>query len=184
MREALDIAESRYRAEKKEAASVRFIDREYTVNPDGSITSRETRDIPLKHKILILHYLLSGPGRETGDLIDFKQLPGGITYNPVFEGRVYGRLKAVFGADHELFKACGKELGGSKAEMGDAALKFEVFPGVMLYVILFSGDEEFGPACKILFDSGIKNIFPTEDAIIICEELSRKLTEASKCLRQ
>lgn len=184
MLEALEIAEKRYSEEKKKAASVRFLETEYAVSPDGGISSPEAGDIPLKHKVLILHYLLSGPARETGELIDFKGMPGGITYNPVFEGRVYSRLKAVFGGDHKLFKSCGKELGASEAAMGDAALKFEVFPGAALFIILFSGDEEFAPACKILFDSGIKEVFPTEDAIIICEELSRKLSEVSKCQKR
>ncbi len=187
MQEALNIAGKAYRAlEKKQPRTVRFIGNDYSVNPDGGISSSAACEIPAMHKILILHYLLSESGKtETGELIDFKQLPGGITYNPVFEGRVYGRLTGVFGEDHELFRLCGEKIGGVKADLGDAAMKFEALPGVPVYIILFAGDEEFRPGCKILFDSGIKGYFPTEDAIIICEELSRTLTkEAETCQKQ
>jgi hypothetical protein len=182
MSEALNIAKKSYRAlERKQPAKVRFLGKEYSVNPGGEVSPAAAGDAPEKHKILILHYLLSGPGkREAGELIDFKQLPGGITYNPVFEGRVYGRIAGIFGEDHELFFSCGETLGGKTASHGDASMSFEVFPGAQVYVVLFSGDEEFKPACKILFDRSIEDYFPTEDIIIICEELGRALAEGAK----
>ena len=182
MREALNIAENDYRAlGRKEPVAVRFINKEYRVSPDARITSSRCGEAPDKHKILILHYLLSEGGKhETGELIDFKQLPGGITYNPVFEGRVYSRLIAVFGKNHELFTRCGEKLGGVRVRLGDSAMKFEILPGIFVCIIFHSADEEFPPGCKILFDSAIKAYFPTEDAIIICEELARELTGCQK----
>ncbi len=182
MEEALKIAVEGFKALGREVKeTVRFIDASYDVYPDGRVlyASRDKEEAPLKHKILILHYLLSAVFKpEGGKLIDFKLLPGGLAYNPVFCGRVYSSILSVFGSNHRLFRAAVKKLGGEKADIGDAGARFTVFPGVPVYLGLFSGDDEFKPGCKVLFDENITEYFPTEDVIIICEILAKKLKES------
>lgn len=185
MREALEIAEKNYmKLGRRQTFRVGFLGEEHIVSPSGGVTpGHGSGETPVKHKIIILHYLVSGEGNpETGELIDFKSLPGGMAYNPVFEGRACRRLAGVFGENPAGLLECGKWLGGVETGNGDASMKFEVLPRVPVHVIIFSGGGEFPPAVKILFDRCVEGRLPTEDIIIICEELSKKLSmEAKKC---
>ncbi|MFH1260254.1 MAG: DUF3786 domain-containing protein [Elusimicrobiota bacterium] len=62
-------------------------------------------------------------------------------------------ISKKFGHNREAFLKRGLELGGEKLSgYGDAALRLPVFPRLPLLYVLWTGDEEFPPNVKILFD--------------------------------
>ena len=61
----------------------------HIILPDAEITLEDgNAEIPVKDKILILHYFTLAKGTPpTGILINYKQLPGGVSYFPAFTQR-------------------------------------------------------------------------------------------------
>ena len=53
-----------------------------------------------------------------------------------------------------------------------------LFPKVPVTVIVWQGDDEVPPACTLLFDRSIGEIFPTEDVAIAGAFLVEKLIKA------
>ncbi len=145
------------------------------VDPDRSaqVSDRE--------KTIILHYLSLSKGTPAiGKLIDFREIPGGNMYYSVFEKRVYEPFLKVFGERPALFVEAATSLGGEGIDFGDSAFRFMVLPRIPINFILHRGDEEFAPACKVLFDSNICDHLPTEDIAIVCEDLVRVLRECGR----
>lgn len=134
-----------------------------------------------RDKTIILHYLSLSKGTPaSGKLIDFREIPGGNMYYSVFEKRVYEPFLKVFGERPALFVEAATSLGGEGIDFGDSAFKFMVLPRIPINFILHRGDEDFPPACKVLFDSNISDHLPTEDIAIVCEYLVQVLR---KCRR-
>ncbi len=131
-----------------------------------------------RHKTIVLHYLILSKGTPASEkFIDFREVPGGRVYYEVFEKRVYGPFLGVFGRNPALFVDAATSLGGERIDFGHSAFKFMVLPRVPINFILHRGDEEFPPACKVLFDSNISDHLPTEDIAIVCEDLARVLRQ-------
>ena len=142
------------------------------VDPDAKAQVSE------RNKTIILHYLILSKGTPaSGKLIDFREAPGGRVYYEVFEKRVYKPFLGVFGRNAALFVEAATSLGGEEIHFGDSAFKFMVLPRVPTNLVFYRGDEEFPPACKVLFDSNISDHLPTEDIAIVCEDLVRVLRE-------
>ena len=78
-----------------------------------------------------------------GPCISPLDLPGGATFFRGHHGLPHAPLEERFGRDVPAFVAAGRKLGGRTSPAGDAALTFEVFPGLEVGVILWQADEEF-----------------------------------------
>ncbi len=131
-----------------------------------------------RDKTIILHYLSLSKGTPaSGKLIDFREIPGGNMYYSVFGKRVYEPFLELFGERPALFVEAATSLGGEGIDFGDSAFKFMVLPRIPINFILHRGDEEFPPACKVLFDSNISDHLPTEDIAIVCEDMVQVLKD-------
>jgi len=105
----------------------------------------------------------------TGEWISFKQLPGGQGYYPVFKKRVIDPIIRKYGASPEaLFELTGR-VKAKKAQLADVSVVVDVFDSVPTLITLSRADEEFGPEANILFDKSVKDIFCTEDVVILAE---------------
>jgi hypothetical protein len=82
---------------------------------------------------------LLGPG------ISPLELPGGATFFRGHHGIPNGPLEERFGRDLAGFVAAGKKLLGEVRSAGDASIALQVFPGLVVEVILWQADEEFPP---------------------------------------
>lgn len=137
--------------------------------------------VPLKIQTIILHYLKDSRGTPlSGELIDFRGIPSGIFYHPVFQATVERPLLERFGEKPEKFIEAASKLGGVKAEFGDFSVTIPALPRVPVTIILYPGDDEFPPSCKVLFDSSIRNYLVTEDVRILCEEIVRELIRSAE----
>jgi hypothetical protein len=136
-----------------------------------------SEDIDLKDRILILHYLITAKGTpNTGKLIGFKQVPGGLFEYASFSREVLIPLLDYFGKKPELLAEAAVNLGGSEAGYGNAAVSIKAFPNVPVVIVLWRGDDEFPPNASILFDSTVADYLSTEDMSVLCGRIVEKLT--------
>jgi len=189
MNDALKIAVEKFKnLNFEDINKIQYLNRQYSVSPDGEVTCLEkNREATEREKIIILHYLAAnnlpapGTGKKTGNkLIDFREVPSGNMYYSSFEARVYQPFLNFFGKKPSLFIKASKILEGEQVDFGNVTFKFIVLPEIPVYFILYEEDEEFPAACKVLFDSSIKDYFPTEDIAIICEDTVIELIQKIK----
>lgn len=152
----------------------------HIILPDVEISLGDSKvEVPLKDKILILHYFtLAGGTPPTGILITFKQLPGGVSYFPAFSKRAINPFVKHFGQKPELLIDIATKLGGYKADHGDVSVTIDAFNHVPITFALWRGDEEFAPSGNILFDANISDYLSTEDVTVLCETITWKLVKS------
>jgi len=141
----------------------------------------DRKDIDLKDRILMLHYLITAKGTPaTGKLIGFKQVPGGLFEYASFSREVLTPLLDNFGKEPERLVEAAANLGGSKAGYGDVAVSIKAFPNVPVVIVLWRGDDEFAPNASILFDSTVADYLSTEDMSVLCERIIERLTHSGQ----
>ncbi len=156
---------------------ITFLNRRYRVELPGVEVRNEAGEEPsLIRKVLILHYLIQSQGKELARRwVDFRSLPGGVVYYPVFRGRVIARLVRMFGERPREIISAAAPLGGRKIAMADWAVEIPVFPRVPVVFALWEASEEFAPEGAIMYDDVLPAYLETEDAIIVCEEILGEL---------
>lgn len=159
------------------ALAIRYLGRDYLVSlPAGEVTPEQGGgEVPLWLKVVLLHYLNTARGTPVGGEIDLRSLAGGRLYYPNFEKRVTDRLTGEFGKNPSLFVEAGKRLGGEKVGYGDAAIRMRVLPRVAVTFVLWGEDAEFGGRASVLFDASVGDYLPTEDVVVICQQLVGEL---------
>jgi hypothetical protein len=148
--------------------------------PDVEISLTDSKsEVPMKDKILILHYFTLSKGTPpTGILINYKQLPGGVSYFPAFSQRAINPFVKHFGQKPELLIELSAKLGGYKADHGDVSVTIDAFNHVPITFALWKGDDEFPPNGGILFDANISDYLSTEDITVLCETIVWKLVKS------
>ena len=150
------------------------------VLPDVEISVGDSQEaVPLRDKILILHYLTQARGTPPSNkAITFKELPEGSNYFPTYRKRAIKPLVDNFGSEPERLLVVAEKMGGRKAAYGDVAVTISAFPRVPITLVLWRGDEEFPPEGNILFDSTISDYLTTEDINVLCETIAWKLVKS------
>ncbi len=159
--------------------TLKYLNQSYLITlPDIEISLvNKTESVPLRDKILMLHYLILAKGTATTNkLIAFRELPGGNIYYPTFIKRTMKPLSDHFGKAPALLTKASKSLGGHQANYGDVAVTINAFSRVPITLVLWEGDEEFTPKLNLLFDSTISDYLETEDVTVLCETLTWRLT--------
>lgn len=154
--------------------SVRLLSDEYSIELKNKRVLSLPGSVPTKDyiSILILHYLkkkLVGLPFVTGEWISFKQLEGGLGYYPAFKKRVIEPILRKYGLNPKAILEVVERFGAKRIQAGDLGVLLEPFDGVPVLITLWRGNEEFGPEANILFDKSIKDIFYTEDVVILAE---------------
>jgi len=162
---------------------IEYLSQSYRITmPNIEILPRDSQEeIPIKDKVLILHYLLSAKGTPiSSKLISFKGLPGGVNYFRTFSKRTIEPLVKQFGERPHLLIDAARELGGHRVAYGDVAVVVDAFSRVPVTIILWQGDEEFAPRGNILFDAAISDYLSTYDTTVLCESITWKLVKFSR----
>ena len=169
--------------DSREVITLEYLNQTYQVTlPDIEVSVKDSEEaVPLRNKILILHYLTQAKGTPISNRkIAYKELPEGAVYFPTFSKRAIKPLLDHFGKEpHRLIDAA-TELGGNKADYGDVSATIDAFARVPITLILWRGDEEFPPEGNILFDSTISDYLTTEDINVLCETIAWKLVRSKK----
>ena len=165
------------KGEEGEYLEVTFLNQRYRVFlPDAEVRDAAGAEPSLVRRVLILHYLIQAQGRELARRwVDFRSLPGGLVYYPVFRGRVIARLVRMFGERPKDLIPAAAPLGGRKIAMADWAVEIPAFPRVPVVFALWEASEEFAPEGTIMYDDALSAYLETEDAIIACEEILGEL---------
>ena len=159
---------------------VEYLNQSYQITlPDIDISLMDgEEEIPIKNKILILHYLILAKGVPVANkLIAFKELPEGANYFPTFSKRAIEPLINHFGKQPNLLIEAAGKLGGYKVDYGDVAMTINAFSRVPVTIVLWQGDEEFSPRGNILFDVTISDYLSTYDITVLCENITWKLVK-------
>ncbi len=160
-----------------------YLNRPYWITlPDVDISLKEKDEkVPIKDRILILHYLTRATGAPfTNKLITYGQIEGGKFYCPVFVRRNLDPILNCFGDKPEALIEVSKILGGEKSHYGDVSICINAFPMVRIFIIIWKGDEEVPNGGNILFDDNIKNYLASEDVCVLTEILTWKLINLAK----
>lgn len=163
--------------DEKKQLTILFFDDPYTIAfPEIEITSSQKRTVSLVTRIILLHYLIRADGTEPkGDLIPYKEIPGGLMYAGVFQKRVADPLIDVFGQTPEDFLRAGLAMGGEQSAFGDVSFTLKALPRVFLTLVFWRGDEEFPPSIQVLFDRVIDGYLSLEDVVVLGEMTSKRL---------
>ncbi|MCP4137440.1 MAG: DUF3786 domain-containing protein [bacterium] len=122
--------------------------------------------------VLVLHYLLSEvPVESTGELLSFRDLPGGSFYWQPFQGRSVIPLVKTIGNDLALLRTRLNRYTWSPVKTGDLGAAIHIIGNLDITLIYRTGDEEFPASADILFDSCIKRVYNTEDAAAIATSI-------------
>lgn len=161
-------------------ARVQFLDDAYKVDIKKQYVFSLSTNASVKDylTILITHYLiqqLKGLPQVKGEWISFQQLPGGQGYYPSFKKRVVDCIADRFAQHPASLLELAKKFKVIKQELADFSVTIEIFPCVSVLITLWPADEEFGPQANIHFDQSIKDIFCTEDIVVMSELLVSKL---------
>jgi len=153
--------------------------------PDVRFEADDGLPISLISRILILHYLIKATGKPVvGQLIDFRQIPGGLSYYPVFERRAKLFLISNMGNDLDILKQAALLMGGIPREQGDLSFTLFPFPRVPVTLTLWQGDEDFPSSGKFLFDASITEYLSSEDIVELCKLISVKLISYAKRIKK
>jgi hypothetical protein len=172
---------ARYRViDSQKVIIVEYLNQSYQVTvPEGKITLiGGGEDIPIRDRILILHYLTQARGTPASNKqITYKELPEGTNYFPTFFKRTIKPLIDHFGNEPHRLLDIAETLGGLKADYGDVAVTINAFRRVPITLVLWRGDAELPPEGNIIFDVNISDYLSTEDINVLCEIIAWKLVK-------
>ena len=157
---------------------IEYLNQSYQITlPDIEIRLTDSEEpVPIRDKVLILHYLTSAKGSSiTNKLITYRELPEGSSYSPTFSKRTIKPLIQHFGPEPQRLVDVAETLGGHQADYGDAAVTINAFSKVPITLVLWRGDTEFAPEANIIFDATISDYLSTEDIIVLCETITWRL---------
>ena len=161
--------------------ALRCLGQDYEIShPDGDVTTAAGEPVEETLAILLLLYLTEADGRPREDRwIAFEQIPGGAGYSSAFRGPVLGRLVQTFGHRPEALIEAAARVDGQPLDMGDVGVAITALPRVPMAVVLWRGDEEFGPSASVSFDASIEGYLDTEAVTALGGFASRRLVEAA-----
>ena len=157
----------------RQTMTLKYLSRDITVAiPDITISTIDGSEIPIRERILILHYLISAKGTpQTGQAVTFKELFEGPNYFRTFTQRTIKHLIADFSERPEKLLESAKSYGGKKAGYGDASVTIPAFSRVPVTLVVWRGDDEFPADGSVLYDSSVSDYLPTEDIIVLTETI-------------
>ena len=161
--------------------SLRFLDRDVTVLPaEGRILDRDA-DVPPRTAVLLLHYLLRASGRPlTGRRVSFREIPQGDLYFRPFRQRVILPLGRRMEQDAEAVARAAAGFAEPASGPGDLALAARPLPYVPVHYHWYRGEEGIPWELTVLFDASAPDYLSTEDLVVLCEEINRRVAQRLK----
>jgi Domain of unknown function (DUF3786) len=127
-------------------------------------------------KLLTVIYLAKGEATvPANQWVPYRELKDGLFYAKSFGDTVEERVCRRFGEDLEGMRKACLALGGREVDQGDLGMVINTFPRLPLLLILWRGDEEFGPNARILFDASATHYFNAFELRMLCGEIVNRL---------
>jgi len=146
---------------------VRLLDTDLLVNLRERSIKKEVQgelksiDDPLMELLTLVYLLQITPAPLRQELVSEKD----FKYAHFFQGPHELETRSIvnrFGRNISAFKMAAEKIGGRPFPRSDAGYVFSPFPKVLLYYLLWEGDEEFEPRLSILFDRSIEDHFSAD----------------------
>lgn len=142
--------------------------------PEFSLESVPGKPARPGDHILALHYLQCDlPVKPGGDLITFRDFPGGQFYLEPFLSRTIKPLLRRVGNDPSLLeqKLARYDWSRGAAEGGALNARIHALGNLFGTLIWRPGDEEFSPTADFLFDPAAKRALNAEDAAYLASRI-------------
>lgn len=178
-----------YDSEQK-TFTLNFLGSVYHISwPEFEVT-HETDDMgfyPLETMVyartLTIRFLLNGAASTgTGKFKTYREMPWGEVYLRQFDGRCIKRLAFSYGNRIKDFQAIMEHIHCVPVKHGDIAYQLEIFPGYLVQMILWEGDDEFPPSSQILFSDNFPVSFQAEDMAVMGDVIIGSLKAFAKVL--
>jgi hypothetical protein len=162
-----------------------FFNEDLLVDWEGQAIFRRSQGMwkplrnPLLELICLVYLLGAGPARVNGVAISAQELKT----RHFFTGPHVLDTRSVltrYAEDPDGFEKAAEAMNGEILNMADQSYRFQPFPKVPLYYLLWRGDEEFGPNLSILFDSSIEAHLPADGIWGLVKLTSRILVLGGK----
>ena len=99
--------------------------------------------------------------------VSFSELNDGRFYNQAFQSYTGDLLATHTNSIIERKDFFVSAFQAEAIEMGDLSFQLKVLPKVSLSLVLWLGDEDFPPSCKILFNRSVNSFLPTDVCAIV-----------------
>lgn len=155
-----------------------YLNRQYRIAwPEISFSFVDSDEaVPLKDKVLILHYLATARGTALEERqITFRDVPDGGNYYDVFFKRAIRPVVNRFGDDPGALLAAAAGICARREDMGDAAVTVDAFPMVPLTWVLWRGDDEFPADGSVLLDASVSDYLSSYAITELCEVIAWSL---------
>jgi uncharacterized 2Fe-2S/4Fe-4S cluster protein (DUF4445 family) len=137
-----------------------------------AIDLRTQQPAELVDRLLVVKYLQSeAPITPTGQLISFRELPGGQFYWDPFRRRSILPLLRNIGNDIDRLRRNLGRFQWRPVDMGDVGACISVVGNVDAYLVYRLGDEEMEPTADLLFDACAKRVYDAEEASAIAARI-------------
>ena len=176
--------------EEEKSFTLKFLGTTYQISwPDFQV-SHEADDMgfyPLETMVyartLTIRFLLNGAASTgTGKFKTYREMPWGEVYLRQFDGRCNTRLAFSYGNRIKDFQAIMEHIHCVQVEHGDIAYQLEIFPGYLVQMILWEGDDEFPPSSQILFSDNFPVSFQAEDMAVMGDVIIGSLKAFAKAI--
>ena len=176
--------------EEEKSFTLKFLGTTYQISwPDFQV-SHEADDMgfyPLETMVyartLTIRFLLNGAASTgTGKFKTYREMPWGEVYLRQFDGRCIKRLAFSYGNRIKDFQAIMEHIHCVPVEHGDSAYQLEIFPGDLVQMILWEGDDEFPPSSQILFSDNFPVSFQAEDMAVMGDVIIGSLKAFAKAI--
>ena len=140
------------------------------------ISTSDSVEVGPHWSILTLHYLAitSHPELRKPE-ITFADLGTARSYAGVYHQRVIERLCATVDCDAARLRAAAEALRGRRADVGDLAFDFKVFPQFHVRLVWHLPDDEFPSSATLLLPANAESYFCSEDLVVLSERLVSRL---------
>jgi hypothetical protein len=160
--------------------SVKFMADEYALDLNARNVLSLSCNVPAKDflSILILHYLaqkLKGLSGLSGQWLTFRELAGIEGYSAAYHKRTIEPIIRKYGKCPDSLKEVLGRLPAKLSDGGDVSIVVEAFAGIPVLIKLWKADSEFGPDANLYFDASIKDIFCTEDIVVLAQLVAGQL---------
>ena len=178
--------------EEEKSFTLKFLGTTYQISwPDFQV-SHEADDMgfyPLETMVyartLTIRFLLNGAASTgTGKFKTYREMPWGEVYLIQFDGRCIKRLAFSYGNRIKDFQAIMEHIHCVAVEHGDFAYQLEIFPGYLVQMILWEGDDEFPPSSQILFSDNFPVSFAAEDMAVMGDVIIGSLKAFLKAAKE
>ena len=117
-----------------------------------------------KSRILCGRILLDGSlVPAMGKFLSYEEIPNGEQYYEPFHGRCIMRLAYMFRSTGQFAAACEKLGGHRVSSTADAAYEFDFLDGLLIRLLYWEADDEFGPNAQFMFSDNFLLAFTSDD---------------------